>query len=360
MDKLQSILEKDEFSKEDIIYLLSLKGTDQQPLFDKALEVKRKYVGNKVYFRGLVEFSNKCDKNCYYCGIRAKNKKVERYELDDAEILDSIKYAFENKYASVVLQSGERTNKDFINKVDNLLKEITKITKGGLGITLSCGEQSKETYQRWFDSGAHRYLLRIESSTKDLYYKIHPEDKLHDFESRLQALRNLKDIGYQTGTGVMIGMPNQTLEHLADDILFFKNFDIDMVGMGPYLEHADTPMYAEKDILDPVKERFFLSLRMIAILRIMMKDINIASSTALQAIDPMGREKAIKVGANIIMPNLTTVDVKQNYLLYEGKPCLDEDASECKNCLEARITLADSEIGYDERGDSKHYFKRRS
>lgn len=346
------------FSKQEIIELLRSKGEERTNLLKRSQEVKVKETGNKVYFRGLVEFSNICGKDCLYCGIRKGNNKVVRYDVSDEEILESCRFAWENNFASVVLQSGELSSPAFIKRVDDLLKKIKKLSNGELGITLSCGEQTLETYHRWFESGAHRYLLRIESSTRELYYKIHPENENHSFEKRVEALRFLKEAGYQVGTGVMIGLPFQNYEHLADDLLFFKKLDIDMCGMGPYIEHEDTPLYQHRHLLKTKQERFDLALNMIAVLRLLMPDINIAAATALQAIDPAGREKALAVGANVIMPNLTPTAYREEYQLYEDKPCLDEDAELCRNCLEARIHIAGSEIGYGEWGDSKHFFKR--
>jgi biotin synthase len=253
------------------------------------------------------------------------------------------------------LQSGERFDNKFIDKVDVLLNEIKKLSKGELGITLSTGEQTEEVYKRWFDSGAHRYLLRIETSNKELYKKLHPDNKLHSFETRLEALKTLKRLGYQAGSGVMVGVPFQTYEDLANDILFLQEYDIDMVGMGPYIEHEDTPMWEYRDLLLPKKERFELTLKMIAILRILLKDINIAAATAMQAIDPVGREKALNVGANIIMPNITPTVHRKNYNLYQGKPCIDEGAEDCNECLVARISMIGDTVGYGEWGDSLHF-----
>ncbi|WP_163322080.1 [FeFe] hydrogenase H-cluster radical SAM maturase HydE [Draconibacterium mangrovi] len=345
--------------KQEIIQLLKTTGEERTALLKRAQEVKVKEIGNKVYFRGLVEFSNICAKDCLYCGIRKGNDKVLRYDVSDDEILESCRFAWENRFASVVLQSGELSSPAFIKRVDDLLKKIKQISNGELGITLSCGEQSLETYRRWFESGAHRYLLRIESSNRELYYKIHPENEIHSFEKRIEALENLKTAGYQVGTGVMIGLPFQTYEHLADDLLFFQKLDIDMCGMGPYLEHEDTPLYQYRHLLKTKQERFDLALNMIAVLRLLMPDINIAAATALQAIDPAGREKALAIGANVIMPNLTPTAYREEYQLYENKPCLDEDAELCRNCLEARIHMAGSEIGYGEWGDSKHFQSRK-
>ncbi len=313
---------------------------------------------NKVYFRGLIEFSNICAKNCFYCGIRKDNELTKRYNLSDKEILDAARFAFENKYGSLVLQSGELESPAFTRRIDDLLKKIRDLSDGKLRVTLSVGEQSEETYRQWFNSGAHRYLLRIESSNPELYKKIHPDDESHRFEKRLEALRTLQRTGYQTGTGVMIGLPFQTLEDMAGDLLFMKEFNIDMVGMGPYIEHTNTPLYKFREMLLPKEERFQLTLKMIAILRIMMKDINIAAATALQSIDKIGREKAIKIGANVIMPNITPGHYRDDYKLYENKPCTDENADDCTSCLEARIALSQNEIAFGEWGDSIHYKKR--
>jgi biotin synthase len=343
--------------KEEIIELLKRSGNQKKSLFEKARKLKEETVGKKVFLRGLVEFSNICSKDCLYCGIRKSNKKVVRYNSTDDEILAACRFAWENRFGSVVLQSGELDSRAFIKRVENLLKKIKQLSNNELGITLSCGEQTLETYRRWLESGAHRYLLRIEASNPELYYKIHPKTKKHSFEKRLEALHSLRKTGYQVGTGVMIGLPFQTFEDLADDLIFLKKMDIDMCGMGPYIEHENTPMYQYRHLLKTKQERFDLALNMIAVLRLLMPDINIAAATALQAIDPAGREKALAVGANIIMPNLTPFNYRKEYLLYEDKPCLDEDAELCRNCLEARIELAGCEIGYNEWGDSKH-FKR--
>ncbi len=358
MSGFNSIFLKDNLTKQDIITLLESKGADMNMLFTHSTAIKEKYIGNIVYFRGLIEFSNICSKNCYYCGIRKGNEKTVRYNLSDEEILDAARFAYENKYGSVVLQGGELFARAFINRIERLVKEIKRVSNDKLGITLSVGEQSLDTYKRWFDAGAHRYLLRIESSNRELYYKIHPRNEMHDFEKRLEALDNLKIAGYQVGTGVMIGLPFQTSEDLANDILFMKERDIDMCGMGPYIEHQDTPLWEYRDQLLPLEERFTLALKMIAVLRIIMKDINIASATALQAIDPIGREKALKIGANIIMPNITPGMYRNNYKLYENKPCTDEEAADCTNCLEARIKLSGNRIGYSEWGDSTHFKNR--
>lgn len=355
MSDIGVLLQQETFSREEIVRLLSAGTEEKGQLYSKAAEVKAQNVGNVVYFRGLIEFSNICSKDCYYCGIRKSNHEAKRYNLSDEEILNAARFAFESNYGSVVLQGGELSGPAFAKRITNLVKGIKQLSGDKLGITLSVGEQTPEVYRQWFEAGAHRYLLRIESSDRDLYYRIHPKDESHRFEQRLQALYDLKDAGYQLGTGVMIGLPFQTIEHLADDLLFMKALDIDMCGMGPYIEHADTPLWQYRGLLMPLEERFNLALKMIAVLRIMMKNINIASATALQAIDPIGREKALKIGANIIMPNITPGAYRNDYKLYENKPCTDEEAADCKNCLEARIHMSGNRIGYNEWGDSLHF-----
>jgi len=357
---IKDILEKESYSKDEIISLLNSGGEDRTLLFRKSAEIKEKYIGRKVWFRGLIEFSNICGKDCLYCGIRKGNKNLHRYNLSDDEILEAAKFAYVNKYGSIALQSGELESPFVTDRIEKLLYRIKKMSNGELGITLSVGEQEPEVYRRWFEAGAHRYLLRVESTNKDLYNKIHPNDDHHSFRKRLECLKMLQDIGYQTGTGVMIGLPFQTVEDLAGDLLFMKEFDIDMCGMGPYIEHEDTPLIKYSGELMPLQERFDLTLKMIAIIRLMMKDINIVAATALQAIDPIGREKAVKIGANIVMPNITPGKYRDSYKLYDNKPCTDDSAEDCQSCLEARISLADAEVIYGEWGDSSHYnFRRR-
>lgn len=353
------ILQKEEYNFKDIVQLLQTEGEEQRLLFAKAQEVQLAYVGKKVFYRGLVEFSNVCSKNCFYCGIRKDNEEIERYSLEDEHVIEAAKFAHQNNYSSMVLQAGERSDEFFIERVDNILKKIKEVTNGELGITISLGEQTEETYKRWFKSGAHRYLLRIESSNKVLYNQIHPDNDEHDFEDRMNCLHLVKKVGYQTGTGVMVGLPWQTYEDLAKDLIFMKEFDIDMCGMGPYIEHHQTPLFENRNLLWPIETRFSVTLNMIAVLRIIMKDINIAAATALQAIDPMGREKALRIGANVIMPNITPTTNRKDYQLYENKPCTDEGAEDCGNCLSMRIELADREVGLGEWGDSKHFLNRK-
>ncbi len=356
---IKDILKSEDYSRENIITLLNTKGKERTLLFSKSASLKKSFIGNKVWFRGLIEFSNICGKNCLYCGIRQGNRNIARYNLSDEEILAAANFAYRNNYGSIALQSGEMAGSFFASRIENLLFRIKELSDGQLGITLSVGEQEPAVYRKWYKAGAHRYLLRIEATNQDLYRKIHPDNTKHSFEHRLDCLKSLQDIGYQTGTGVMIGLPYQTLDDLAGDLIFMKEFDIDMCGMGPYIEQADTPLIRTSGILLPPLERFDLTLKMIAILRLMMKDINIVAATALQAIDPVGREKAVKVGANIIMPNITPGQYRNSYKLYDNKPCTDDSEDDCQSCLETRVSLADSEVIYGEWGDTAHYEKRR-
>ena len=356
-------------NRENIIEKLSLSESDSiKALFAEANEIKVSTIGNKVYLRGLIEFSNICRKNCYYCGIRCENQKVSRYELSNEEVLTAVKFAWENRYGSVVLQSGEQQSTHFTKRITRLLNEIKSITNNEIGITLSCGEQSPETYKEWYNAGAHRYLLRIETSNRELYGKLHPNDSApslqaqhgnpalnHSFDTRLDAIKHLREIGYQVGTGVMIGLPFQNIEHLAADLLFFKSLDIDMVGMGPYIEHSQTPLFKYRNLLLPPEKRLDLALKMVATLRLLMPDINIAATTALQVLHPKGREMAVLAGANIIMPNITTTKYRNEYDIYENKPNVNDDAAISKSKLEQTIRESGITIGYDEWGDSPHY-----
>ena len=358
MTNLKEILNKTFLSKDDLISLLNTDFDKCEPIFRKAADIKTKYLGNITYFRGLIEYSNKCAKNCYYCGIRKSNCNAGRYTLSDEEVLNAAKYAIDRNWGSIVIQAGEIQSKKFTEKIEYLVKEISSSQKEPPGITLSLGEQTEETYKRWYNVGATRYLLRIESSNRDLYYKLHPNNDLHSFEKRLKSIKELQRLNFMTGTGVMIGLPFQSIEDLADDLEFMREIDIDMCGMGPYIEHADTPLYTESSYLLPIKERFELSMKMIAILRIIMKDINIASATALQAIDPKGREKAIAVGANVIMPNITPVKYHENYHLYKGKPQIVPETDDYINSLITQIENAGDKVGFGHKGDPIHFQRR--
>ncbi len=342
--------------RDDLAALLSLTDAiEARLLHAAAYRVKAREVGTTVYFRGIVEFSNLCVKNCDYCGIRRDNEAVERFQMPLDEIVAAARWAHQGGYGSIVLQSGERSDEDFVDFIEAALRAIHEATAGELGVTLSLGEQSPATLRRWHAAGAHRYLLRIETSNRELYRSLHPED--HDWAARRACLDHLREAGYQVGTGVMIGLPGQTAYDLADDILFFRDQDVDMIGMGPFIPHADTPLGHLADGFDG-QAQLELGLRMIAVARLFLRDVNIASTTALQALAPTGREMGLLAGANIIMPNITDTRYRRAYQLYNGKPCLDENGDQCRDCLERRIESIGETIGYGARGDSPRFRKR--
>lgn len=358
---MESIIEKalqqpGALTRNEIAELLSLEDTKE--LFTAAYEVKCRYIGKRVSLRGLIEMGNLCAKDCYYCGIRKSNSHVKRYRLAEDDVIRMAKWCFEHDYGSVVLQSGEIESEANTMSIERILHGIREFGGDAFGVTLCLGEQTEEVFRRWREAGAHRYLLRIESSVPSLYAKIHPSD--HLYVRRVECLKILKRLGYQTGSGVMTGLPGQTLDDLAHDIEFYKKMDLDMIGMGPYLPHAETPL-GENIAMTPeyAQRQFQLGLKMIAVTRLYLHDVNIAATTALQALDDRGRELGIQAGANVIMPNVTDVEYRRSYQLYPNKPCMDENAAKCRNCLNWRILSIGEKIIWGERGDSPHYFKNR-
>jgi biotin synthase len=330
---------------------------DAQELFAAAYAVKVREVGKTVSFRGLVECGNVCEKDCLYCGIRKGNAKVRRYTMFGDEIVHEAEWSFRAGYGSLVIQSGEIASEAHTAFIEDVLKRIHDIAGDGFGITLSLGEQTEETYRRWREAGAHRYLLRIETSNPELYAKLHPAN--HSWERRRDCLRALRRCGYQVGSGVMAGLPGQPLDDLAADIEFFAAEDLDMIGMGPYIPHPDTPLGRDIGWTPEDKaKRLELGLRMIAVTRLHLHDVNIAAATALQALDPEGREKGLLAGANVVMPNVTDAAYRKDYQLYAGKPCLDENSTLCRGCLERRIAAIGETVNWNARGDSPHWGKR--
>ncbi len=363
MSSIDTILQKDVLDRESILRLIAVRDPEQIELIRSAANrTLLENCGNKVFYRGLVEFSNVCISDCYYCGIRKSNHGVNRYTLSEQDILEAAQWCAEQGYGSLVLQSGERTDRTFTDLVERVVKKIKECTVSpklpdGLGITLCIGEQEPEVYRRLFAAGAHRYLLRVETTNPQLFRSIHPPQQT--LESRVRCLEILKQIGFQVGTGVMIGLPGQTLEHLVDDLLFFRDRDIDMVGMGPYIVHSDTEMKQYKVSVEAQRDEILTrSLLMIALCRLVLKDVNIAATTALQTIKENGRELGLDFGANVIMPQLTPLEVRKDYLLYEDKPCVDENREQCRGCLERRIRSVGREVGFDQWGDSLHFRKK--
>lgn len=320
------IKERDE---ENASYLASLAREEAVKIYE-----------NGVFPRGLVEFTNYCKNNCYYCGIQGSNQHANRYRLSKDEILSACENGYQLGYRSFVLQGWE----DPHYSDDVMVPIVSEIRKRyqDCAITLSLGERSKESYQKLYDAGADRYLLRHEAATPELYQKLHPESL--SLENRIQCLWNLKEIGYAVGTGFMVGAPYQTVENLVDDLLFIQKLDPQMVGIGPFVPHHDTKF---KDYPSGTVE---LTTYLTSILRLMNPHLLLPATTALGTIDPRGREKGILAGANVVMPNLSPVAVRKDYSLYDNKICTGEEAAECAGCLGRRLASIDYELVFT-RGD---------
>jgi len=306
-----------------------------------AREVAIENYGNKVFVRGLIEFTNYCKNNCYYCGIRAGNKCVSRYRLEKQDILDCCKQGYKLGFRTFVLQGGE----DPFFTDSKLCDIILAIRKNHpeCAITLSVGEKSYESYKAFFDAGANRFLLRHETADEIHYGKLHPKGMT--LEKRKQCLFDLKQIGYQVGAGFMVGAPNQTFEDIVADLRFLQKLDPDMIGIGPFIRHAQTP-FADRE-----NGSLSLTVRLLAILRLMFPHVLLPATTALSTIAPNGRELGLKAGANVVMPNLSPVSVRKLYDLYENKNCTGEESAQCRGCLETRM----ESIGYrtvTARGDA--------
>lgn len=319
--------------------ILDILGTDKYDnvLFKKADAVRREIYGNEVYIRGLIEFTNYCKNNCFYCGIRSGNKSAQRYRLSHDEILACCKEGYSLGFRTFVLQGGEDTY-----YTDKMICEIVSDIKSlypDCAVTLSIGEKSYESYKAFFDAGANRYLLRHETADETHYSKLHPHEM--SLKNRKECLFNLKEIGYQVGSGFMVGSPFQTLENIVCDLHFLQELDPDMIGIGPYITHAQTPFKDYKNgSLD-------LTLRLVSILRLMFPHALIPSTTALGTIAPNGRELGLKAGANVVMPNLSPVSVRKLYDLYENKICTGEEAAQCRGCLQRRVESAGYKIVTD-------------
>lgn len=320
-------------NKQEIIDILS-DNSKNDWLFKEADRIRHENVGNEVHLRGLIEFSNICKRQCKYCGLRSPNKEVERYRLSKEEILLTAKNAVDLGYRTIVLQSGEDDYYD-TNRMCEIIKEIKKLD---VAITLSIGEKTYDEYQEFKKAGADRYLLRIETTDKELYKNMHPGANI---ENRFECLYNLKKLGYETGTGCLIGLPNQTIESLADDILFFKELDADMIGIGPFIPHEQTPLKNSE------KGDFWLALKVMALTRLNLPDINIPATTAMETINPNGRIVALNSGANVVMPNVTSLEYRAKYEIYPGKICINENPEQCRDCIEAKIKSIGRTISKD-------------
>ena len=348
MELIDKLIKKGDLSDEEFASILDSSDPGiGEYLSKKAVAVREAHYGRDVYLRGLIEFTNYCKNNCKYCGIRGGNPSAERYRLSEEEILSCADQGYDLGFRTFVLQGGE----DPYFTDERMISIIRGIKAGhpDCAITLSVGERSRESYERMFEAGADRYLLRHETADKAHYEKLHPSDM--SFENRMKCLRELKDIGYQVGCGMMIGSPYQKTEHLIKDIRFLQGFRPEMVGIGPFIPHHDTE-YAGHN-LGSVE----LTLRMLSIIRLLLPDVLLPATTSLGTADAMGREKGLMAGANVIMPNLSPAGVRGKYLLYDNKICTGDEAAECIRCLENRV----EKVGYQivvSRGD--HPGKRRS
>lgn len=322
---LRSILDKAKkehnLTKEEIIQLLN---SDTSLLFEAANEIRAKYKGNGVHLRGLIEFTNICKNNCFYCGLRCENKTIERYRLTEEEILNCAKRAVNAGYKTVVLQGGE----DNYFTQEKICKIIKQIKKYDIALTLSIGEKTYEEYKAFKEAGADRYLMRIETTDKNLYESLHPN---MNFENRVECIKTIKKLGYETGTGCLVGLPNQTIDSLANDILFFKEINADMVGIGPFIPHPQTPL------ANGNKDNFDLALKVMAITRLILPDINIPATTAMETLKENGRTIALNSGANVVMPNMTDTIYRAKYELYPNKICINDSPDTCINCIKGKI-----------------------
>ncbi len=328
--------------KEELLYLVNnINEEEKEYLLQKSKATADENYSNKVFMRGLIEFTNYCKNDCHYCGIRSGNKNAERYRLTVEQILQCCKMGHELGYRTFVLQGGE----DMFYTDEKIVEIIKAIRENypDCAITLSIGEKSYESYKKFFDAGADRYLLRHETSDEEHYKKLHPESM--SLAKRKECLFNLKKIGFQVGSGFMVGSPYQTNENLVDDLLFLKELNPHMVGIGPFIPHKDTKFK------DETQGTLEMTILMIALLRLMLPKALIPATTALGTIDPLGREKGLKAGANVVMPNLSPTDVRDKYLLYDNKICTGDEAAECRQCIERRIQSAGFEVDLT-RGDN--------
>lgn len=335
-DLVNKLFETGDLSDNELKLLIE-NGSFNEPLARAADIRRRENYGDKVYIRGLIEFTNYCRNNCYYCGIRRDNKNAERYRLTKDEILLCCNEGYRLGFRTFVMQGGEDPY-----YTDEMICDIVSEIKRrypDCAVTLSIGEKPRESYQAFFDAGADRYLLRHETADSIHYGRLHPEKM--SLENRKRCLYDLKDIGYQVGSGFMVGSPYQTTENLISDLRFLQKLKPDMIGIGPYITHADTPFAGFKngDVM--------LTLRLVSILRLMFPYALIPSTTALGTIHPQGRELGLKAGANVVMPNLSPVSVRKLYSLYENKICTGEEAAQCRGCLERRVESAGYKIVTD-------------
>lgn len=345
--QLQEVLEKaakiGDLNREEIACLLSLEAeNDINALFKVADDIRREQVGDEVHVRGLIEFSNICARSCLYCGLRSENSSVHRYRMPIEEIIDTALKVAGLGIGTIVLQSGEDPwfTADRISEIVRGIK-----SRANVAITLSIGERECDEYRIMKEAGADRFLIRHETATPDLYHALHPGSS---FERRVECLHMLRELDYQIGCGCMVGLPGQGIENLVDDIMFIKELQPDMVGIGPFIPHPDTPLHDS-----PIGD-LTLTLKMVALARIVTRNALIPATTAVGSIDELGREKALQVGANVMMPNYTPMKYRVDYEIYPNKRCINEDPMLCHGCMKMRI----ESIGRKVAQGPGHSYKR--
>lgn len=340
---IEKLIKYHELTKEEYVELLesSDKAGIVNCLAKEAVKLRMKYYGKKVYTRGLIEFTNYCKNDCYYCGIRRSNRHADRYRLTKEEILECCRNGYKLGFRTFVLQGGEDpwyTDEKIVDIICSIKQEYPDCA-----LTLSIGEKSFESYRKYKEAGADRYLLRHETACESHYKMLHPKEM--SLKERKACLYNLKELGYQVGAGFMVGSPKQTLSDIADDLIFLKELNPQMVGIGPFIPHSDTIFASEE------AGNLNLTLFLLSIIRIILPKVLLPATTALGTIDPKGREKGLSVGANVVMPNLSPLTNRKKYDLYDNKICTGEEAAECISCLAKRV----ESIGYElvnERGDA--------
>ncbi len=339
MTLISKAKKENNLNREELVKILSFTDYDAE-LFYAANEARREFVGDEIHLRGLIEFSNTCARACKYCGLRVQNKKLERYELEPETIVEFARKAVDCGYKTIVLQSGEG-----VYTFEKLIQAVRKIKEFNVDITLSTGEKTYEEYAALKKAGADRYLLRIETTDEKLYEKMHPG---MNFQNRVRCLHNIKELGYELGCGCLVGLPEQTIESLANDILFFKEIGADMVGIGPFIPNPDTPLK------DATNDNFTLALKVMALTRLMLPDINIPATTAMEVLNPQGRIIALQSGANVIMPNVTESDYQKKYEIYPGKISISENLSEYRSQICKKIAAIGRSVS-DTPGKSKRF-----
>lgn len=320
-----------QLAKAEIVHLLE-DGEHQSDLFKQADKVRRENVGDEVHLRGLIEFSNICRNNCLYCGIRKGNAKVCRYRMEEDELIETAQKAAAMGFKTVVMQSGE----DMYYTRERMCRIIAAIKKYDVAVTLSIGERTYEDYKAFREAGADRYLMRIETTDKELYRKLDPQ---MSWQHRYECLLMIKELGYELGSGIMVGLPEQSMESIADDLLFLQGLPVDMAGIGPFIPHPETPLAKEKG------GTLELALRTMAVMRLLMPDINIPATTAMESLHPRGRIMALQAGANVVMPNVTEGEYRKLYELYPGKICVNETPLHCRSCIGLKIMSIGRTIG---------------